>query len=317
MKRKKYLCMRWLEPAFSAEKMRLESLGKMTAIAGRELNIDAGKKIRCQTVHEMRQERTLYRTDVLFQPQFEAMHIHIDRDTFIELQYRNFMPVRRNGNRRKTTLSNHRMHRCPYLTVDYTPVSPNRLRTGDITYIKAEDGHGCLSFITDACSHKAAGWNRSLMLRPSGAPAALKRALSSLKGMHPELIRHSDRGSQYCSRDYIHHSKRRSIQISMTEGGNPRENAITERINGILKTEWIYGCKPDSRREAVASADRITDLYNSQRPHQSTGYMIPAPAHQTSLKTEYKWENYYRNASVPVEKKTGKSGSKSSEPNRV
>jgi hypothetical protein len=81
---------------------------------------------------------------VYFQPQFEAMHIHIGRDTFIELQYRNFMPVRRNGNRRKTTLSNHRMHRCPYLTVDYTPVSPNRLRTGDITYIEAEDGHGCL-----------------------------------------------------------------------------------------------------------------------------------------------------------------------------
>jgi transposase InsO family protein len=103
--------------------------------------------------------------------------------------------------------------------------------------------------------------------------------LSSLNGKHPELIHHSDRGSQYCCRDYVNQLKRRSTQISMTESGNPRENAIAERINGILKTEWIYGCKPASWHGTVAFAGRIIDLYNNQRPHQSIGYMPPVLVH--------------------------------------
>jgi transposase InsO family protein len=171
----------------------------------------------------------------------------------------------------------------------------------DITYIEVEEDVACLSLITDACSHKVVGWNLSLTLRSSGALAALKMALGSLKGKHPELIHHSDRGSQYCCRDYVNQLKRRSIQISMTESGNPRENAIAERINGILKTEWIYDFKPHLWQDTVAFAGRIIDLYNNQRPHQSIGYMTPALVHQTGLKTERKWKNYYRSASKPKE----------------
>jgi transposase InsO family protein len=145
----------------------------------------------------------------------------------------------------------------------------------NITYIEMAGSHGCLSLITDACFHRIIGWNRSLMLHSSGAPAVLKMASGSLTGKHPELIRHSDCGSQYCCRDYIHHPKRRSIQISMIESDNPRENVMAERISDILKTERIYVCKPDSWQEAVAFADRIIDLYNDQRPHRSIGYMTP------------------------------------------
>ncbi|MDR1340878.1 MAG: hypothetical protein LBK58_12610 [Prevotellaceae bacterium] len=114
-----------------------------------------------------------------------------------------------------------------------------------------------LSLITDACFHKIVGWNLSRTLRSSDALVVLKMALGSLRGKHPELIHHSDHGSQYCCRDYVNLLTCKSIQIIMTESGNPRENAIAERINGILKTEWIY---------------RIIDLYNHQRPHQSIGY---------------------------------------------
>jgi hypothetical protein len=85
----------------------------------------------------------------------------------------------------------------------------------------------------------------------------------------------------------------------MTENGDPCENAIAERINGILKTEWIYDCKPDLG--TVAFVGRIIDLYNNQRPHQSIGYMAPAFVHQTGLKTERKRKNYYRSASKPDE----------------
>jgi transposase InsO family protein len=209
------------------------------------------------------------------------------------------------------------MHKYSNLTVDYVPAAPNHLWVSDITYIEAEGCHGYLSLITDAFSHKIVGWNLSRTLRASGALAALRMALSSLKGKHPELIHHSDRGSQYCCRDYVNQLKGREIQISMTESGDPRENAIAERINGILKTEWIYVCKPDSWQGAVAFMGRIIDLYNNQRPHQSIGYMPPALIHQTGLKTERKWKNYYRNGSVSAREITGGNGDKSSESDRA
>ena len=85
----------------------------------------------------------------------------------------------------------------------------------------------------------------------------------------------------------------------MTENGDPRENAIAERVNGILKTEWLYDGKLESWREAGSLTGKIIDLYNSQRPHQSIGYMVPAVVHQTGMKTERMWKNYYRNRNLP------------------
>ncbi|MDR1563079.1 MAG: integrase core domain-containing protein [Dysgonamonadaceae bacterium] len=84
-----------------------------------------------------------------------------------------------------------------------------------------------------------------------------------------------------------------AMGISMTENGDPRENAIAERINGILKTEWLYGYKPDSWKSMVAYSGKIIDLYNNRRPHQSIGYMAPKVIHQTGMKTERKWKNYH------------------------
>jgi transposase InsO family protein len=84
------------------------------------------------------------------------------------------------------------------------------------------------------------------------------------------------------------------IRISMTESGDPLENAVAERINGILKTEWLYVCKPDSWKNMLACVSKVIGLYNNQRPRQSIGYMVPALVHQTGQKTERKWESYYR-----------------------
>jgi len=128
----------------------------------------------------------------------------------------------------------------------------------------------------------------------------LKMALKEkeLRGKQPELIHHSDRGSQYCCGGYVNLLSSRKIQISMTESGNPRENAIAERINGILKTEWLYYRKPGSWDETVVFVGKIIDLYNNQRPHQSIGYMVPATVHQTGIKTERKWKSYYRKSNV-------------------
>jgi transposase InsO family protein len=227
---------------------------------------------------------------------FKAMHV---RDAFIKLPYRNFIPVRRYGDRQKTAFSGSRMHGYPGLTADCTPVAPNRLRVSDSAYIEADGSHGSLSLITDACSHKVTGWNLSPTLHPSGVPVALKTVLSSLNGKYPGLIRHSGRGSQHDCRDYISHPKDGNIQISMTEDENPRENAMAERISGILKSERIHGCKPDSWQETPVFVNRIIDLHNSQRPYQIS-YITPVPVHQTGWKTEHRRENYYRSGSIPA-----------------
>jgi transposase InsO family protein len=231
---------------------------------------------------------------IYLKPQFEARHIHTGRDAFFELLYRNFLLVRKRRNRRKTTFSKHWMHKYPNLIRGYTPESPNRLWVSDITYIDMEDDTAYLSLVTDAYSHKIVGWNLSRTLRSAGAFSALKMALKHLTGKQPELIHHSDRGSQYCCGLYVKLLTRRKIQISMTESGDPRENAIAERINGILKTEWMDAGKPGSWPETLAFVGKIIDLYNNQRPHQSIGYMVPELIHQTGWKTERKWKNYYR-----------------------
>jgi transposase InsO family protein len=232
---------------------------------------------------------------------FQAMDIHVGRDAFFELLYRNFLLVRRIRNKRKTTYSDHWMHKYPNLAAGYTPDSPNRLWVSDITYIDVQEYFGYLSLVTDAYSHKIVGWHLGKTLRSCHTVSALKMALSNLKGTHPELIHHSDRGSQYCCFDYVKTLNRRKIQISMTQSGNPRENAVAERMNGILKTEWIYENKPGSWQETVSFVGRIIDLYNQQRPHQSIGYMVPDMVHQTGMKTERKWKTYYRNRKLPEE----------------
>ena len=231
---------------------------------------------------------------VYLSPSFDTMGISIGRDAFIELLYRNFMLVRRVRNKRKTTFSNHWMHKYPNLITGFIPIQPNQLWVSDITYVEAgKSGVAYLSLITDACSHKVVGWNLSHSLRSSGALAALKMALRSLKNRKQTgLIHHSDKGSQYCCFEYVKLLTRNNVRISMTESGDPRENAIAERINGILKTEWLYDYKPDSWKDMVTYTSKIIDLYNNQRPHQSIGYMVPEVIHQTGLKTERKWKNY-------------------------
>ena len=231
---------------------------------------------------------------IYLRPKFEAMGIQIGRDALFELLYHNYLHVRRIRNQRKTTYSDHWMHKYPNLAVNHIPEAPNRLWVSDITYIEMEGRFGYLSLITDAFSHKIVGWHMAQTLHSCNTLAALKMALNNLKGKHPELIHHSDRGSQYCCGSYVNVLSSRGIQISMTESGDPRENAIAERVNGILKTEWLYVRKPCSWKESVAFISKIIDLYNNRRPHQSIGYMVPAMIHQSGLKMEQKWKNYYR-----------------------
>lgn len=225
-------------------------------------------------------------------PRFEVMGIDIGRDAFAGLLADHHMLANRKRSKRKTTFSHHRYYKYPNLIRDYTPIAPNQLWVSDITYIEVGYGFVYLSLITDAYSCKIVGWDLSRDLSSAGAPRALRMALRALPG-GSSLIHHSDRGVQYCHSAYVKGLDKRNILISMTESGDTLENAMAERVNGILKNEWIYKRHLKSWHDAQSYVEKIIGLYNNQRPHQSISFLTPDLVHRSAISTESKWKNYY------------------------
>ena len=229
---------------------------------------------------------------IYLQPKFEKMGIDIGRDAYAALLADNQMSVRRRRSQRKTTFSHHRYYKYPNLIRDYIPAAPNRLWVSDITYVEVGYGFIYLSLVTDAYSRKIMGWDLSRDLSSSGAVRALKKALTSLPA-GSSLIHHSDRGTQYCCTEYVKILEKCKARISMTESGDPLENAIAERVNGILKTEWLDKQRLKSWDDALSYVGKIIDLYNNERPHQSISFLTPQAVHLGNLQVERKWKNYY------------------------
>ena len=238
---------------------------------------------------------------IYLQPKFDMMSINIGRDAFAGLLADNHMLVKRKRSKRKTTFSHHRYYKYPNLIREYKTTSPNQLWVSDITYIDVGYGFVYLSLITGAYSRKIIGWDLSRDLSSAGALRALKKALCTLpKGA--SLIHHSDRGSQYCCREYVKILDKHNILISMTESGDPLENAIAERVNGILKTEWLYVQRLKSWTDALSYVENIINLYNNERPHQSLNFKTHQEIHLTGEQTQRRWRNYYSN-SINIENK--------------
>lgn len=143
------------------------------------------------------------------------------------------------------------MRKYPNLIRNYTPTTSNQLWVSDITCVEMAGRFAYLALVTDAYSDKIVGWELAPSLRACNALAALKMALNSLPEGYSGLIHHSDRGTPYCSASYVNLLTQHKVQISMTESGDPLENAIAARINGILKTEWIYDVKLKSWQETI------------------------------------------------------------------
>jgi len=223
--------------------------------------------------------------------------IQMGRDKFFDWLRSNELLVKKRKVRIYTTNSHHWLRKYPYLLTDHVSTAPNQLWVSDITYITTEEGVMYLFLITDAYSKKIIGWKLSDNLRAENALAALKMALKQWNGRSHQLIHHSDRGVQYCSEKYVDLLKRNGIAISMTQSGNPLDNSIAERVNGILKDEWLYQTNLKTKRSAVIYLGKIINTYNNVRPHLSLGMQTPQIVHQQSGQVETLkklWKNYYR-----------------------
>jgi transposase InsO family protein len=218
--------------------------------------------------------------------------IAIGRDAMFDLLATHKLLIRKRKRRVPvTTFSDHWMRKYPNLIVDFIPTAPNQLWVSDITYITLKDDFAYLSLITDAYSRKIVGFYLSETLSADGCIKALLMALKNNPQLG-RLIHHSDRGSQYCCADYVSILDKHFIKISMTQSGDPLENAIAERVNGILKDELLEKIYINYQEAKQAIAAAIS-IYNYQRPHSSIDMLTPIEAHLREGELKRRWKNYY------------------------
>ena len=218
--------------------------------------------------------------------------ISIGRDKLFDLLADNGLLVRHRKRKRiNTTDSNHPFRKYPNLIRDLQVMRPNHLWVSDITYISLANKFCYLSLITDAYSRKIVGYCLYPTLQKEGPLNALNMALSSLPvKIEDTLIHHSDRGLQYCCADYITRLESKNMCISMTEKGDPYENAIAERVNGILKAEFLLDNDFENFEKALETVQNSIITYNNLRPHASCNYLTPHLAHQQQGQLLSKWK---------------------------
>lgn len=219
--------------------------------------------------------------------------LYLGRDSFFDFLRDKGLLIRKRRYRARTTYSNHWMHKYSNLIKDFTPEKAHQLWVSDITYIETMEGFGYLSLVTDAYSRKIIGWEVGATLESKFTVKALQMALNQLPKGRGNIFHHSDRGVQYCCDEYVKLLTKNHFHISMTENGDPRENAIAERVNGILKDEWLNQMKLESRTEATKQLDQIIRVYNQERPHSSLDMETPEYAHNQCCAFKKHWRNYY------------------------
>lgn len=231
-----------------------------------------------------------------------AHSIKIGRDKLFDLLEEYGMLIRRRKRRKvSTTDSNHPFRKYPNLVRQMQVVRPNQLWVSDITYIRLIDEFCYLSLVTDAYSRRIVGYCLYPTLQKEGPVAALNMALSGLlPATTYDLIHHSDRGRQYCCDAYINVLNGRKVTISMTEKGDPYENALAERINRTMKEEFLLNKGFDSLELACAAVSKAVNTYNTKRPHDSCNGMTPDVAHQHQGPLPMRWKNRKKKPSIPM-----------------
>jgi transposase InsO family protein len=188
----------------------------------------------------------------------------------------------------KTTGSRHWMHKYPNLIKGLQPVNPEQIRVADITWLNIKNDYCYLHLITDAYSKKIMGYEVSDNLAAAGTIKAPEMALRDRKYTTP-LIHHSDRELQYCNAGYTKLLTGNNMDISMTRDGRPYDNAIAERVNGILKDEFGLDDTFENWEQTICEAKQSIDLYNRLRPHLSNYMLTPIEMHRQNKLMQRAW----------------------------
>ena len=214
----------------------------------------------------------------LLKPRLQAAGIKLGRDGLFDYLRQHRLLIQPRRSYTKTTFSKHWMKKYPNLLQEMTITQPEQAFVSDITYVESDEGVHYLSLVTDACSRKIMGHELSWEMKASDVVKALRRAIKQRRGT-AALIHHSDRGLQYCSQLYQTELAQHEIQASMTDGYDCYQNALAERMNGILKQEFlIYRCTTFNDLQKLV--DESIEAYNRLRPHLSLGMKTPEEVHK-------------------------------------
>jgi len=249
--------------------------------------------------------RNLYR---ILKAELEARQVFIGRDRFFEVLRQNDLLVKRRRRRAVTTMSRHSLPLYSNVAKTLELTQAEQLWVSDITYIRVGEGFCYLILITDAYSHQVVGWNFGLNMDAAFCLEALKMAFASRQYPERALMHHSDRGLQYCSKLYTQLLKEHRIAISMTEHGDPLENAIAERMNGILKDSFEMDRTFSSFEEARQFILESIAYYNERRPHSSCDNLTPKEAHSCTGVLKKHWKSFAEKALAKAEKEGVASG---------
>jgi transposase InsO family protein len=264
-----------------------------------------------QHVHQFRSRMPRLGTrklHYLLVPVLQEHGIRLGRDELFDLLDEHKLLIRQRKRKVITTNSRHWLHKYADQVRDLAIIRPEQLWVSDITYIRLVNQWGYLSLITDAYSRQIVGYCLRNDMAAEGCIEALQMALSNRCYPHAKLIHHSDRGSQYCCSGYVKVLDSHNIAISMTENGDPYENALAERMNGILKGEFnLYESRVgfESTKELIK---RSIGIYNLERPHSSCDMLTPAKAHQQTGVLKKRWKAYPWKKTMPEPGKPGNNG---------
>lgn len=220
-------------------------------------------------------------------------HYKIGRDAFYNILKQNNLTLRKPRKSCRTTDSNHGFPLHKNLIKNSPITQSNQVWVSDITYIHLSDRFCYLSLITDAYNRKIIGAYVGETLTTKDTLIALEQAINKFSSDElSNVIHHSDRGVQYASSDYISELKKHGIKISMTESGDPKDNAIAERVNGILKKEFLNRYEFETIQEVRDAVEAAVDFYNNKRPHRSLDMMTPEQASQKIGIIRKRWISY-------------------------
>ena len=263
----------------------------------RSRNETLKEEIILQLVYEIR--RSLPRLGTrkmlfLLRPQLASHHIEAGRDYLFDLFDAHKLLVRRRRKKAFTTDSRHWMHKYSDLAKEMDITYAEQLWVSDMTFIRLQDQWGYLSLVTDAFSRKIMGYCFRADMLALGPVAALQMALDNRSYSGKALTHHSDRGSQYCCGDYVDLLDSEAISISMTQSGDPYENALAERMNGIIKGEFNLYSSSGSFEQTYGTIHNSITAYNELRPHGSCDYLTPCQAHEQGDILKKRWKAYPR-----------------------
>ena len=252
---------------------------------------DKKHEIVLTTVADIRERMTQTGTRKLYkhlQPVFLSYQIKMGRDALFDLLRFSGLLIRKTKRFHITTDSNHYFYTSPNRVKDLEIKHSEQVFVSDITYIKTDPGHAYLSLVTDAYSKKIMGWSLDDNMKVSMVKDALKMAHENRMYNRKSVIHHSDRGMQYCCPDYTEFAGNLNFIMSTTQNSDPYENAIAERINGILKYEFGLRKVLPSVEVARKIVKQAVEIYNNERLHWSLDLKTPQYVHEQYNKQKYK-----------------------------